>query len=84
MKLILVHGPNQAVLIQVDGGSFLPSQGQSVADRHGTWIGSSDGSIWLYTPTATFEKLATIPPQPGGSGIAYDPHAWRSIPGPCV
>ena len=55
-----------------------------VTDRHGTWFGSSDGSIWLYTTAKGFVKVASIPPQPGGSGDAYDDHGWRTIAGPCV
>lgn len=83
-KLLVVSGPKQTAAIQVRGGSFLPGQGQSVTDRHGTWFGSADGSIWLYTAAGSFEKVATVPPQPGGSGNAYDPHAWRSVAGPCL
>jgi hypothetical protein len=83
-KLQVLNAPNQAADISVDGGNFLPGQGTPVSDQHGIWVGSSDGSIWLYTPQGTFKKVATVPPQRGGNGVAYDPHAWRSVAGPCV
>ncbi|MDQ6876937.1 MAG: hypothetical protein M3082_04425 [Candidatus Dormibacteraeota bacterium] len=83
-KLQVLSGPKQAANLPVDGGNFLPGQGTPVSDQHGIWVGSGDGSIWLYTPQGTFKKVATVTPQPGGNGLPYDPHAWRSVAGPCV
>jgi hypothetical protein len=31
-----------------------------------------------------FKKVGTVPPQAGGSGQLYDPHAIRSVAGPCI
>jgi hypothetical protein len=83
-KVVVVPAPKQAVPIEIKGGSFLLSRGQPVKDAHGVWFGSSDGSIWLLTPDGQFTNVATVPPQAGGSGQPYDPHAWRSIAGPCI
>lgn len=82
--LVLVSAPNQTTAIQPKGGRYLPGRGLSLRDAHGVWFGSGDGGIWLYTPAGGFERVATVPPQPGGTGDDYDPHAWRSIAGPCV
>jgi hypothetical protein len=84
INLFLLPAPAQMVAIQPKGGAFLPGQGGFVRDAHGTWFGSSDGGIWLYAPTRGLEKVATVPPQPGGSGQPYDPYAWRSVAGPCL
>jgi hypothetical protein len=82
--LVLVSEPNQKTAIQPKGGSYLTGRGPSLRDPHGVWFGSGDGGIWLYAPAGGFERVAMIPPQPGGTGAEYDPHAWRSIAGPCV
>lgn len=82
--LVLVNGPNQTAVIPVKGGGFAPGHGDSVTDQHGTWFGGSDGAIWLYRPGDGLEKVATVPPQAGGSGQPYDPHSARSVAGPCV
>ncbi len=81
-NLVLLSAPDQTTPIAIRGGAFLQGRGTPVSDAHGTWLGSADGSIWLYT-AAGLEKVATIPPQPGGSGQPYDQHAWRSVAGPC-
>ena len=84
-QMVLVSAPNQIVPLPTHGASFLPThQDGLVTDRHGTWFGSSDGSIWLYTTAKGVVKVASIPPQPGGSGSPYDDHGWRTIAGPCV
>jgi hypothetical protein len=83
-KLSLVSAPDKSVVLQPLGGTYMEGRGQGLRDVHGTWFGSADGSIWLYTPAGTFERVASVPPQAGATGAAYDPHAWRSIAGPCV
>ena len=83
-SLSLLKAPNLPVVIKATGGSFLAGQGRGLTDAHGTWFGSADGSIWLYTSAGDFEKVASVPPQPGGNGQPYDPHAWRSVAGPCL
>jgi hypothetical protein len=84
INLFLLPAPKQMVAIQPKGGAFLPGQGGSVRDAHGTWFGSADGGIWLYSSAKGMEEVATVPPQPGGTGQPYDPYAWRSVAGPCV
>ena len=66
------------------GGTYIQVQGVGVRDAHGTWFGSADGSIWLYTFTGTFEKVAAEPPRSGATRVPYDPNAARTIAGPCV
>jgi hypothetical protein len=83
-NLTLVSAPNHSVAIKPQGGTYVLGQGQGLSDTHGTWFGSGDGSVWLYTASGGFEKVASVPPQPGGNGVPYDPHAWRTIAGPCV
>ena len=87
-NLALVSAPNQATAIKPQVGTYVQGQGQGVSDTHGTWFGSGDGSgdgsLWLYTASRGLEKVASIPPQPGGNGVPLDPHAWRSIAGPCA
>jgi hypothetical protein len=83
-NVAMVTAPNKLVAIQPKGGIFLGGQGTGVTDAHGTWFGSGDGSVWLYSSSRGFEKVASIPPQAGGTGQPYDPHAWRNIAGPCV
>jgi hypothetical protein len=82
--LVSILSAKKTVSIEVKGGSFLPGRGQAVKDIHGIWFGSGDGSIWLLTPEGQMTKVATVPPQPGGSSQPYDPHSWRSVAGPCV
>jgi hypothetical protein len=82
--LMSIPAPKKMVPIEVKGGSFLPSRGDAVKDAHGVWFGSGDGSIWLVTSDGQMTKVATVPPQPGGSSQPYDPHGWRSVAGPCV
>jgi hypothetical protein len=82
--LRLVAAPKQSIAVEPNGGTFLGSRGPGVTDSHGTWFGGPDGSIWLYSSTGSFNKVASIPPQPGDTGQPYDPHAWRTIAGPCV
>jgi hypothetical protein len=82
-NVALVTTPNRLVAVQSTGGSYLGGQGTGVTDTHGTWFGSGDGSVWLYSSARGFEKVASIPPQAGGTGQPYDPHAWRTIAGPC-
>lgn len=84
VRIALLPGPNQARLTQPQGGAFQGGRGAGITDEHGTWFGSADGSIWLDTPTGDFQRVATIPPQPGGTGQPYDPAAFRTIAGPCV
>jgi hypothetical protein len=81
--LFLIATANHATAIQPQGGAFLMGRGSSVNDTHGTWFGSADGGIWLYSPTSGLKKVATVPPQLGGDGQPYDQHAWRSVAGPC-
>src|SRR6266566_5042261 len=81
-NLVLLSAPDHTTPIAITGGAFVQGRGTPVSDAHGTWLGSADGSIWLYT-AAGLEKVATIPPQPGGSGQPYEQHAWRSVAGPC-
>ena len=83
-NVALLTGPNKFVALQSKGGSYLGGQGTGITDAHGTWFGSGDGSVWLYNSARGFEKVASIPPQAGGTGQPYDPHAWRTIAGPCV
>ena len=83
-SLALVTGPGQAVIAKVKGGVFQGGRGAGITDKRGTWFGSADGSIWLFTSAGDFEKVGAVPPQPGGSGQPYDPYAWRTIAGPCV
>jgi hypothetical protein len=83
-NLALVSAPAQSTALKPKGGTYLQSQGQGLSDSHGTWFGSADGSLWLYTASRGIEKVASIPPQRGGSGVPYDPHGWRTIAGPCV
>jgi hypothetical protein len=83
-NLALVSAPNDSVAIKPQGGTFVQGQGQGFSDSHGTWFGSSDGGVWLYTASRGMQKMGSVPPQRGGSGGAYDEHAWRSIAGPCV
>jgi hypothetical protein len=83
-SLALVSAPDRSVAMKPQGGTYVQGQGQGLSDTHGTWFGSADGSIWLYTASRGFEKITSIPPQPGGNGVSYDPHAWRTIAGPCV
>jgi hypothetical protein len=84
VNLFLLPAPQHMVAIQPKGDAFLPGQGGSVVDAHGTWFGSADGGIWLYSSATGMEEVAKVPPQPGGSGQPYDPYAWRSVAGPCV
>ncbi|HEX7262841.1 MAG TPA: hypothetical protein VF383_01560 [Candidatus Dormibacteraeota bacterium] len=84
INLFLLPAPKQMVAIQQKGGAFLPGQGGSVRDAHGTWFGSADGGIWLYSSAKGMEEVAIVPPQPGGTGQPYDPYAWRSVAGPCL
>ena len=83
-NLALISAPGHSVAIKPQGGTYIQGQGQGLSDSHGTWFGSTDGSVWLYTASRGIEKVASVPPQPGGNGVPYDPHAWRSIAGPCV
>jgi hypothetical protein len=82
--LVLVSAPGQSVAIEPKGGTYVQAQGQGISETHGTWLGSADGSLWLYTSSRGLEKVASIPPQRGGRGDIYDPLAWRTIAGPCV
>lgn len=82
--LYLVAAASKAVAIQPKGGTYQTGRGSSVTDGHGTWFGSADGSIWLYSSATGMEKVATIPPQAGATGQPYDQHAWRSVAGACV
>ena len=84
VDVYLIDDANKAVAIQPHGGTYMATRGSSVTDAHGTWFGSADGSIWLYSSTKGLEKVATIPPQAGATGQLYDQHAWRSVAGPCV
>jgi hypothetical protein len=84
LKLVSVTAPKQAAPIEVKGGNFQFGRGQSIKDSHGVWLGSGDGSIWLLTPDGQLRKVATVPPQPGGSGQPYDPHSSRGIAGRCI
>ena len=81
--LTLVSAPNRATTIQPEGGTYAQAQGQGLRDSHGTWFGSEDGSIWLYS-AGSLKKVATIPPQPGATNTPYDPLVARAIAGPCV
>jgi hypothetical protein len=83
-NLALVSAPAQSTAIKPLEGTYVQGQGQGFTDTHGTWFGSGDGSLWLYTASRGLEKVASIPPQPGGNGVPLDPHAWRSIAGPCA
>ena len=83
-NLALVSAPAQSTAIKPLEGTYVQGQGQGFTDTHGTWFGSRDGSLWLYTASRGLERVASIPAQPGGTGVALDPHAWRSIAGPCA
>jgi hypothetical protein len=83
-SLALVSAPNKPVAIEPQGGTFVQGLGQGFSDSHGTWFGSSDGSVWLYTASRGMQKMGSVPPQRGGNGGPYDQHAWRSIAGPCA
>ena len=83
-SLALLTAPNHLVALEAKGGSFLGGRGTGITDAHGTWFGSGDGNVWLYSSARGLEKVASIPPQAGGTGQPYDPHAWRTIAGPCV
>jgi len=82
--LRLLSAPDQSTPISITGGTFLQGRGNAVNDTHGTWFGSADGSIWLYSAAKGLEKMANVPPQAGGTGDPYDQHAWRSVAGPCT
>jgi hypothetical protein len=82
--LLLLSAPDERTPIAIKGGAFLMGRGTPVNDSHGTWFGSADGGIWLYSPAAGLVKMASVPPQPGGSGDPYDQHGWRSVAGPCT
>lgn len=82
--LVLLTAPKQKLTLQAQGGTLLGGRGIGFTDARGTWFGSADGTIWLYTSAGGLQRVATIPAQAGGSGQPYDPHAWRSIAGPCV
>ena len=83
-SLSLLSAPDQSTRIPANGGLFLQGRGSPVNDAHGTWFGSADGGIWLYSSSTGLNKVATVPPQLGGTGQPYDQHAWRSVAGPCV
>jgi hypothetical protein len=82
--LSVLTAPGKLVKSLPQGGTFLAGRGTAVTDEHGTWIGSADGGIWLLAKDGSFKKVATVPPQAGATGQQYDPHAWRSVAGPCV
>ena len=81
-NLALVSATEHSVAIKPQGGTFIQGQGQGLSDSHGTWFGSADGSLWLYTASRGIEKVASVPPQPGGGGVPYDPTG--GIAGPCA
>jgi hypothetical protein len=83
-NLLLLRAAGESTSIPIKGGTFFQGRGTPVNDAHGTWFGSADGSIWLYSSARGLEKVASIPPQPGGTGQPYDEHAMRSVAGPCV
>jgi hypothetical protein len=83
-SLSLLSAPGKSTRVPVNGGVLLWGRGTPVIDAHGTWFGSGDGSIWLYSSSTGLNKVATVPPQAGGSGQPYDQHAWRTVAGPCV
>lgn len=82
--LFLISAANHPVAIQPQGGAYAFGRGAAVTDGHGTWFGSMDGSIWLYSSTKGLIKVATVPPQSGGNGQPFDEHAGRIVAGPCV
>jgi hypothetical protein len=82
--LFLISAANHAVAIQPQGGGYAFGRGAALLDGHGTWFGSSDGSIWLYSSTKGLTKVAAVPPQPGGNGQPYDEHLGRIVAGPCT
>jgi hypothetical protein len=83
-NLAIVSAPQHSAAIQPKGGTYIQVQGRGFSDAYGTWFGSGDGSLWLYSASRGFVKVGSVPPQPGASGVPYDPHAWRAIAGPCV
>jgi len=95
-QLVLLKGPNRAIAIHTQGGTFKPQVGlsRSYQDRYGTWFAAVDGSIWLYTESGEFMRVAVVPPRHPRPTAGYDfgarspvdvnPDAWRSIAGPCV
>jgi hypothetical protein len=83
-SLFLISAARHAVPLQVQGGMYAIGRGAAVIDGHGTWFGSSDGSIWLYSATKGLTKVATVPPQPGANGQPYDEHSGRIVAGPCT
>ena len=82
-SLSLLPAAGRSTRIPVNGGVFLQGRGTPLTDGHGTWFGSGDGGIWLYSSSTGLNRVATVPPQAGGSGQPYDQHAWRSVAGPC-
>lgn len=82
--LFLISAANHAAALQPQGGNYSVGRGAAVMDGHGTWFGSSDGNIWLYSSTKGLTKVAAVPPQPGGTGQPYDEHSGRIVAGPCV
>lgn len=98
LQLVLLTGPNHAVPIRPEGGTFRAGPLSSFNDSHGTWFGGYDSSIWLYTPSGDFMKVATVPAQPSrpspptlgfepgkvASPSPYNSLAWRTIAGPCA
>jgi hypothetical protein len=83
-SLTVITGLGKATTVKPQGGDFLAGHGTPVSDAHGVWFGSADGSIWLFALDGSFKKVATVPPQTGATGQPYDPHAWRSVAGPCI
>ncbi len=93
LQLLLLTGPNQTRPIHPIGSTFRSVATSSFRDGHGTWFGGSDGTIWLYTPSGDFLKVATVPPQPSPPTLGYDPGkvgtpfnplSMRSVAGSCV
>lgn len=82
-RFLLLTAPGQSSAIPISGGPFLQGRGSPVNDSHGTWFGSADGGIWMYSAAKGLEKVAVVPAQAGGTGQPYDQHAWRSVAGPC-
>ena len=82
--VMVVTAPKKTTPLDPFGGQFMGGRTIYISDPHGAWMGSVDGSIWLYSAAGGLRKVATIPAQAGGTGQPYDEHAWRSIAGPCV
>lgn len=76
-QLVLVSGPGQAVRIDDGKDESLRPIGIS-ADQHGLWLGTANGSIYLYAKGA-LRKVAVV--GPGLLPSPTPPPGWSAPPG---